>query len=77
MVVKLNSKRKNTIQHFAGILAHLLIQMANKLEADSTSSKFLPESEPIYMASLPQNSSDLSLPTLTSSVPITSGKNVI
>jgi hypothetical protein len=59
---------------FSGILAHQLIQMANKLEADHTNSKFLLESEPIYMVSLPQN---LSSPTLFSSLPITSGKNVI
>jgi hypothetical protein len=51
--------------------------MANKLEASNGSSKFLPEDDPMYMVSVSHQSSDLSSPTLTSSFPITSGKNVI
>jgi hypothetical protein len=50
--------------------------MANKCEGDS-SSKFLPESEPAIMVSVTQQSSNISSPALTSSFPITSGKNVI
>jgi len=69
-------EKKNTIQRFAGILAHQLTQMANKCEGDS-SSKFLPESEPTIMVSVTQQSSNISSPALTSSFPITSGKNVI
>jgi hypothetical protein len=41
MPVQVKSKGGgNTIQHFAVILAHQLIQLANKLEASKGSSKF-------------------------------------
>jgi hypothetical protein len=69
-------EKRNTIQRFAGILAHQLIQMANNCEGDS-GSKFLPESDPAFMVSVTQQSSNISSPTLTSSFQITSGKNVI
>jgi hypothetical protein len=44
-------KRKKYHSAFCWYFGHEPIQMANKLEADNTSSKFLPESEPIYMVS--------------------------
>ena len=45
-------------------------------EGDS-GSKFLPESDPAFMVSVTQQSSNILSPTLTSSFQITSGKNVI
>jgi hypothetical protein len=75
MVVKVHSRRKHYHSEFCWCFGPS--HDPDKLEADNTSSKFLTESEPIYMVSVPQQSSDLSSPTLTSSFPITSGKNVI
>jgi len=66
----------NTIQRFAGILAHQLIQMANKLDGES-GSKFLPETGPSFTVSATQHLSDISSPTLTNSFPITSATNII
>jgi len=71
-----NQEKKTTIQRFAGILAHQLIQMANKLESGNAS-KFLPEDDDGFMLSIPESSQDFSSPMLTSSFAITSGKNVI
>jgi hypothetical protein len=76
MLATVNSKKKNTIQRFAGILAHQLIQMANKLDGES-GSKFLPETGPIFTVSATQHLSDISSPTLTNSFPITSATNII
>ena len=64
------------IQRFAGILAHQLMGMANKLETGN-GSKFLPESDSGFIVSVSETSQDLSSPKLTSSFPITAGKNVI
>jgi hypothetical protein len=64
------------IQCFAGILVHQLIGMANKLESGNVN-KFLPEDNAGFMLSIPESSQDFSSPTLMSSFPITSGKNVI
>lgn len=69
-------EKKNTIQRFAGILAHQLIQMANKLDGES-GSKFLPETGPSFTVSATQHFSDISSPTLTNSFPITSATNII
>ncbi len=71
-----NQEKKITIRS-AGILANQLMGMANKLEAGNNSSKFVPEDDPIFMVSVPQQSSDFSSPKLTSSFPITFVKNVI
>ncbi len=71
-----NQEKRTTIQRFVGILAHQLIQMANKLESGNAS-KFLLEDDDGFMLSIPESSQDFSSPTLTSSFAITSGKNVI
>jgi hypothetical protein len=64
------------IQRFAGILAHQLMGMANKVET-CNGSKFLVESNSGFIVSVSKTSQDLSSRTLTSSFPITAGKNVI
>jgi hypothetical protein len=51
-----SNERKITIQNFAGILANQLIQMANKLEAGNSSSKFLTQIEPMLTMSVPSSS---------------------
>jgi len=66
-------EKRNTIQRFSGILAHQLIQMANNCEGDS-GSKFLPESDPAFMVSVTQQSSNISSPTLTSSFKLHQGR---
>lgn len=66
---------KITIQHFAGILAYQLIEMAKQLEG-SGSSKFF--SEVLNkVVTIQDSSSSFSSPTLTCSLAVTNGKHVI
>ncbi len=73
--VREHQEKKITIQRFAGILAFQLIEMAEKLQSPG-SNKFLPE-EVFSNTVTVKELSDLSSPTLTSSLVVTSGKNVI
>ena len=73
--VREHQEKKITIQRFAGILAFQLIEMAEKLQSPG-SNKFLPEEVFLNTVTV-KESSDLSSPTLTSSLVVTSGKNVI
>ncbi len=66
---------KITIQHFAGILAYQLIEMAKQLEG-SGSSKFLPEVSH-EVVTIQDSSSSFSSPTLTCLLAVTSGRHVI
>lgn len=73
----MEDQEKNvSIQRFAGILANQLIQYANKLGMGN-STRFLPEDDAGFTMSVPETLTDFSSPTLTSSLAITAGKNVI
>ncbi len=71
-----DQERKVTIQRFAGILANQLIQFANK-QGSRNAGRFLPEDDIGFAVSISEMLTDLSSPTLTSSLAITGGKNVI
>jgi hypothetical protein len=71
-----DQERKVTIQRFAGILANQLIQFANK-QGSGNAGRFLPEDDIGFAVSISETLTDLSSPTLTSSLAITGGKNVI
>ncbi len=71
-----DQENKITIQRFAGILANQLIQLANK-QGSGKGDRFLPEDEEGFAVSVTEPLTDMSSPTLTSSLAITAGKNVI
>ena len=71
-----DQERKVTIQRFAGMLANQLIQFANK-QGSGNAGRFLPEDDIGFAVSISETVTDLSSPTLTSSLAITGGKNVI
>jgi hypothetical protein len=70
-----DQEKKIPIQRFAGILANQLIQFANKQR--SANDKFLPEDDEGFAVSVAEPLTDISSPTLTSSLAITGGKNCI
>lgn len=67
---------KVSIQQFAGILANQLIQYASKLGAGHAS-RFLPEDEEPFIVRVPQEETELSSPTLMSTIGLTTEKNVL
>jgi hypothetical protein len=71
-----DQENKISIQRFAGILTNQLIQYANKI-GTGNSSRFLPEDDAGFTMSVPETLTDFSSPTLTTSLAITTGKNVI
>jgi hypothetical protein len=71
-----DQEKKITIQRFARILANQLIQLANK-QGSGKGDRFLPEDEEGFAVSVTEPLTDMSSPTLTSSLAITAGKNVI
>ena len=71
-----DTETKVSIQRFAGILANQLIQYASKLGVGHAS-MFLPEDDEPFTVRIPQEETKFSSPTLTSSIGVTAGKNVL